>query len=83
MPAIITTTAAVAGLACLEVYKLVWGCRDLSCYRNSNFSLSDCLLLRFQPPPPSVYWVGLSSPGQDGVGGDAQGSWGAPVLSGS
>ncbi|XP_065543746.1 ubiquitin-like modifier-activating enzyme 7 isoform X2 [Lathamus discolor] len=56
MPAIITTTAAVAGLACLEVYKLVWGCRDLSCYRNSNFSLSDCLLLRFQPPPSSVYW---------------------------
>ncbi|KAM8994845.1 ubiquitin-like modifier-activating enzyme 7 isoform 1-T1 [Ara ararauna] len=56
VPAIITTTAAVAGLACLEVYKLVWGCRDLSCYRNSNFSLSDCLLLRFQPLPASVYW---------------------------
>uniref|UniRef100_A0A8C6INT5 Ubiquitin-activating enzyme E1 C-terminal domain-containing protein n=1 Tax=Melopsittacus undulatus TaxID=13146 RepID=A0A8C6INT5_MELUD len=43
VPAIITTTAAVAGLACLELYKLVWGCRDLSCYRNSNFSLSDLL----------------------------------------
>ncbi|XP_061202958.1 ubiquitin-like modifier-activating enzyme 7 isoform X2 [Neopsephotus bourkii] len=56
VPAIITSTAAVAGLACLEVYKLAWGCRDLSCYRNSNFSLSDCLLLRFQPPPSSVYW---------------------------
>uniref|UniRef100_A0A8C3NQ28 E1 ubiquitin-activating enzyme n=1 Tax=Cyanoderma ruficeps TaxID=181631 RepID=A0A8C3NQ28_9PASS len=40
VPAIITTTAAVAGLACLEVYKLVWGCQDLSCYRNSNISLS-------------------------------------------
>uniref|UniRef100_A0A8C3VDA2 E1 ubiquitin-activating enzyme n=1 Tax=Catharus ustulatus TaxID=91951 RepID=A0A8C3VDA2_CATUS len=25
VPAIITTTAAVAGLACLEIYKLVWG----------------------------------------------------------
>ncbi|KFO57934.1 Ubiquitin-like modifier-activating enzyme 1, partial [Corvus brachyrhynchos] len=49
VPAIITTTAAVAGLACLEVYKLVWGCQDLSCYRNSNIGLSDCLLLRFQP----------------------------------
>uniref|UniRef100_A0A8B9J2L4 Ubiquitin-like modifier-activating enzyme 7 n=1 Tax=Amazona collaria TaxID=241587 RepID=A0A8B9J2L4_9PSIT len=35
VPAIITTTAAVAGLACLEVYKLVWGCQDLSCYRNT------------------------------------------------
>ncbi|XP_030356571.1 ubiquitin-like modifier-activating enzyme 7 isoform X2 [Strigops habroptila] len=56
VPAIITTTAAVAGLACLEVYKLVWGCRDLSCYRNSNFCLSDCLLLRVQPLPSSIYW---------------------------
>ncbi|KFV73798.1 Ubiquitin-like modifier-activating enzyme 1, partial [Dryobates pubescens] len=49
VPAIITTTAAVAGLACLEVYKLVWGCQDLKCYRNSNLWLSDCLLLRIQP----------------------------------
>ncbi|XP_009077660.1 PREDICTED: ubiquitin-like modifier-activating enzyme 1, partial [Acanthisitta chloris] len=55
VPAIITTTAAVAGLTCLEVYKLVWGCQDLSCYRNSNISLSDCLLLRIQPLPPFAY----------------------------
>ncbi|KAM4893797.1 ubiquitin-like modifier-activating enzyme 7 [Sylvia borin] len=58
VPAIITTTAAVAGLACLEVYKLVWGCQDLSCYRNSNINLSVCLLLRFQPPPAPTYWYG-------------------------
>ncbi|XP_009475144.1 PREDICTED: ubiquitin-like modifier-activating enzyme 7 [Nipponia nippon] len=58
VPAIITTTAAVAGLACLEVYKLVWGCRDPSCYRNSNLWLSDCLLLRYQPLPPPTYWYG-------------------------
>uniref|UniRef100_A0A8C4XJS3 E1 ubiquitin-activating enzyme n=1 Tax=Falco tinnunculus TaxID=100819 RepID=A0A8C4XJS3_FALTI len=58
VPAIITTTAAVAGLACLEVYKLVWGCQDLSCYRNSNFCLSDCLLLRIQPLPPPTYRYG-------------------------
>lgn len=64
MPAIITTTAAVAGLACLEVYKLVWGCQDLSYYRNSNIRLSDCLLLRVQPLPPPTYRVGPSSPGQ-------------------
>lgn len=64
MPAIITTTAAVAGLACLEVYKLVRGCRDLSCYRNSNLCLSDCLLLRVQPLPPPTYRVGPSPPGQ-------------------
>ncbi|XP_030314416.1 ubiquitin-like modifier-activating enzyme 7 isoform X3 [Calypte anna] len=56
VPAIITTTAAVAGLACLEVYKLVWGCQDLSCYRNSNLFPSCYLLLRFQPPPPHTYW---------------------------
>ncbi|KAM6414068.1 ubiquitin-like modifier-activating enzyme 7 [Rhynochetos jubatus] len=55
VPAIITTTAAVAGLACLEVYKLVWGCQDRSCYRNSNLCLSDCLLLRVQPLPPPTY----------------------------
>ncbi|XP_075369861.1 ubiquitin-like modifier-activating enzyme 7 isoform X1 [Mycteria americana] len=58
IPAIITTTAAVAGLACLEVYKLVWGCRDPSCYRNSNLCLSDCLLLRIQPLPPPTYRYG-------------------------
>ncbi|KFU89086.1 Ubiquitin-like modifier-activating enzyme 1, partial [Chaetura pelagica] len=49
VPAIITTTAAVAGLACLEVYKLVWGCQDRSCYRNSDVFPSGFLLLRFQP----------------------------------
>ncbi|KAJ7424737.1 Ubiquitin-like modifier-activating enzyme 1 [Willisornis vidua] len=58
VPAIITTTAAVAGLACLELYKLVWGCQDLSCYRNSNISLSNCLLLRILPQPPPTYRYG-------------------------
>ncbi|XP_077642346.1 ubiquitin-like modifier-activating enzyme 7 [Lonchura striata] len=58
VPAIITTTAAVAGLVCLEVYKLVWGCQDLSCYRNSNISLAACLLLRVQPPPAPTYRYG-------------------------
>ncbi|XP_074692655.1 ubiquitin-like modifier-activating enzyme 7 isoform X7 [Strix aluco] len=58
VPAIITTTAAVAGLACLEVYKLVWGCQDISYYRNSNLCLSDCLLLRIQPLPPPTYRYG-------------------------
>uniref|UniRef100_A0A8C8E5U0 E1 ubiquitin-activating enzyme n=1 Tax=Otus sunia TaxID=257818 RepID=A0A8C8E5U0_9STRI len=58
VPAIITTTAAVAGLACLEVYKLVWGCQDISCYRNSNLRLSDGLLLRIQPLPPPTYRYG-------------------------
>lgn len=74
VPAIITTTAAVAGLACLEVYKLVWGCQELSCYRNSNISLSACLLLRVQPPPASTYRVGPSSLGKC--------RWGHPGASG-
>ncbi|XP_040502458.1 ubiquitin-like modifier-activating enzyme 7 isoform X2 [Gallus gallus] len=55
VPAIITTTAAVAALACLEVYKLVWRCRDLRCYRNSNLFLSECLLFRIQPLPAPTY----------------------------
>ncbi|POI21083.1 hypothetical protein CIB84_015170 [Bambusicola thoracicus] len=55
VPAIITTTAAVAALACLEVYKLVWRCRDLQCYRNSNLFLSECLLFRIQPLPAPTY----------------------------
>ncbi|XP_062441552.1 ubiquitin-like modifier-activating enzyme 7 isoform X2 [Rhea pennata] len=58
VPAIATTTMAVAGLACLEIYKLVWGCQDRSCYRNSNLCLSDSLLLRVQPLPPSTYRYG-------------------------
>ncbi|KFV84326.1 Ubiquitin-like modifier-activating enzyme 1, partial [Struthio camelus australis] len=49
VPAIATTTVAVAGLACLEIYKLVWGCWDRSCYRNSNLCLSNSLLHRLQP----------------------------------
>uniref|UniRef100_A0A8D2PXL2 E1 ubiquitin-activating enzyme n=1 Tax=Zosterops lateralis melanops TaxID=1220523 RepID=A0A8D2PXL2_ZOSLA len=64
VPAIITTTAAVAGLACLEVYKLVWGCQDLSCYRSSNVNLSACLLHRFLPSPAPTYWVRSSSLGK-------------------
>lgn len=77
MPAIITTTAAVAGLACLEIYKLVWGCQDLSCYRDSNINLSaddqHYLLLRFQPRPAPTYRVGPSSLGKC-VGGHPGGS---------
>uniref|UniRef100_A0A8B9ESL0 Ubiquitin-activating enzyme SCCH domain-containing protein n=1 Tax=Anser cygnoides TaxID=8845 RepID=A0A8B9ESL0_ANSCY len=48
VPAIVTTTAAVAGLVCLEVYKLVWRCQVLSCYRKSTLFLSECLLLPLQ-----------------------------------
>uniref|UniRef100_A0A8C4WD37 Ubiquitin-activating enzyme E1 C-terminal domain-containing protein n=1 Tax=Gopherus evgoodei TaxID=1825980 RepID=A0A8C4WD37_9SAUR len=39
VPAIATTTAAVAGLACLELYKLVWGHQNLGSYCNSFLQL--------------------------------------------
>uniref|UniRef100_A0A8C0J1P7 Uncharacterized protein n=1 Tax=Chelonoidis abingdonii TaxID=106734 RepID=A0A8C0J1P7_CHEAB len=44
VPAIATTTAAVAGLACLELYKLVWGHQNLSSYCNSFLQLAEPLL---------------------------------------
>ncbi|XP_074814480.1 ubiquitin-like modifier-activating enzyme 7 isoform X5 [Natator depressus] len=59
VPAIATTTAAVAGLACLELYKLVWGHQDLGSYRNSFLQLAEPLLARFQPlTPPATYKYG-------------------------
>ncbi|XP_075795698.1 ubiquitin-like modifier-activating enzyme 7 [Pelodiscus sinensis] len=59
VPAIATTTAAVAGLACLELYKLVWGHRHLHSYRNSFLQLAEPLLARFPPlPPPASYKYG-------------------------
>ncbi|XP_019352556.1 ubiquitin-like modifier-activating enzyme 7 isoform X1 [Alligator mississippiensis] len=54
VPAIATTTAAVAGLACLELFKLVWGHQHLSAYCNSFLQLSEPRLTRFQPLPAST-----------------------------
>ncbi|KAL7985934.1 hypothetical protein Chor_011100 [Crotalus horridus] len=56
VPAIATTTAAVAGLTCLELYKLVWQHKDLSSYRHDFLQLSQPFLSRSQPVPcPQVY----------------------------
>ncbi|XP_050816019.1 ubiquitin-like modifier-activating enzyme 7 isoform X3 [Gopherus flavomarginatus] len=52
VPAIATTTAAVAGLACLELYKLVWGHQNLGSYCNSFLQLAEPLLARFHPLSP-------------------------------
>eukprot|EP00066_Takifugu_rubripes_P022978 XP_011612244.1 PREDICTED: ubiquitin-like modifier-activating enzyme 1 [Takifugu rubripes] len=49
IPAIATTTAAVAGLMCLELYKLVQGHRDISSYSTSYFSLSTQYFVWMQP----------------------------------
>uniref|UniRef100_A0A8C0QM61 Ubiquitin-activating enzyme E1 C-terminal domain-containing protein n=1 Tax=Chelonoidis abingdonii TaxID=106734 RepID=A0A8C0QM61_CHEAB len=51
VPAIATTTAAVAGLACLELYKLVWGHQNLSSYCNSFLQLAEPLLSGLAPMP--------------------------------
>ncbi|ETE65178.1 hypothetical protein L345_09049, partial [Ophiophagus hannah] len=56
VPAIVTTTAAVAGLTCLELYKLVWQHKDLGSYRHSSLQLSDLFLSRAKPvPSPQAY----------------------------
>ncbi|XP_034297189.1 ubiquitin-like modifier-activating enzyme 7 isoform X1 [Pantherophis guttatus] len=56
VPAIATTTAAVAGLTCLELYKLVWQHKDLSSYRYGSLQLSAPFLDRCQPlPSPQAY----------------------------
>lgn len=39
IPAVATTTAAVAGLMCLELYKLVQGHKNISSYGTSHFNL--------------------------------------------
>ncbi|KAL8212240.1 UNVERIFIED_CONTAM: hypothetical protein K2H54_041146, partial [Gekko kuhli] len=78
VPAIATTTAAVAGLVCLELYKLVWGHKRLSSYRSTFLRLSEPLLHRCQPhsPQPTYKyhqktwscWERIEVPGVDDKG---------------
>uniref|UniRef100_A0A8D0GCG1 Ubiquitin-activating enzyme E1 C-terminal domain-containing protein n=1 Tax=Sphenodon punctatus TaxID=8508 RepID=A0A8D0GCG1_SPHPU len=57
VPAIATTTAAVAGLVCLELYKLVWGHKDLGSYRQSFLRLAEPMFICIQPCSPSKQQV--------------------------
>ncbi|XP_007953546.1 ubiquitin-like modifier-activating enzyme 7 [Orycteropus afer afer] len=53
IPAIATTTAAVAGLLGLELYKVVGGPRPLGAFRHSYLHLAGNRLSRWIPPAPA------------------------------
>lgn len=57
IPAIATTTAAVAGLMCLELYKLVQGHQKISSYRTAYMYLAAPHFVFSQPTPPQQFEV--------------------------
>eukprot|EP00074_Homo_sapiens_P075149 XP_011532373.1 ubiquitin-like modifier-activating enzyme 7 isoform X4 [Homo sapiens] len=54
IPAIATTTAAVAGLLGLELYKVVSGPRPRSAFRHSYLHLAENYLIRYMPFAPAI-----------------------------
>uniref|UniRef100_A0A8C5YXP3 Ubiquitin like modifier activating enzyme 7 n=1 Tax=Marmota marmota marmota TaxID=9994 RepID=A0A8C5YXP3_MARMA len=54
IPAIATTTAAVAGLVGLELYKVVYGARPLSAFRHSYLHLAENNFMRWVPSAPAT-----------------------------
>ncbi len=61
IPAIATTTAAVAGVMCLELYKLVQGHKKINSYRTSYFMLGVQYFVWSQPSRPQAFEVSNSS----------------------
>ncbi|XP_039972402.1 ubiquitin-like modifier-activating enzyme 1 [Xiphias gladius] len=57
IPAIATTTAAVAGLMCLELYKLVMGHQNISSYRTAYMNLAVQYFVLAKPSPPQQFQV--------------------------
>ncbi|XP_039626934.1 ubiquitin-like modifier-activating enzyme 1 isoform X2 [Polypterus senegalus] len=57
IPAIATTTAAVVGLVCLELYKVIQGHKKLSLYRDSFINLATAYYAQFLPSAAPVYKV--------------------------
>ncbi|XP_073914993.1 ubiquitin-like modifier-activating enzyme 7 isoform X2 [Castor canadensis] len=54
IPAIATTTAAVAGLLVLELYKVVGGPQPLGAYRHSYLNLAENRFDRWVPSAPTI-----------------------------
>ncbi|XP_017356890.1 ubiquitin-like modifier-activating enzyme 7 isoform X5 [Cebus imitator] len=54
IPAIATTTAAVAGLVILELYKVVGGPRPRSAFRHSYLHLAENYFIRYMPFAPAI-----------------------------
>ncbi|XP_053525359.1 ubiquitin-like modifier-activating enzyme 7 isoform X3 [Artibeus jamaicensis] len=54
IPAIATTTAAVAGLMGLELFKVVGGPRPLSAFRHSYLRLAENYFSRYRPRAPAT-----------------------------
>uniref|UniRef100_A0A3Q3IDV5 E1 ubiquitin-activating enzyme n=1 Tax=Monopterus albus TaxID=43700 RepID=A0A3Q3IDV5_MONAL len=57
IPAIATTTAAVAGLMCLELYKLVQGHKKISSYRTAYINLAVQYFVLSQPSRPAQFTI--------------------------
>lgn len=57
IPAIATTTAAVAGLMCLELFKLVQGHKKISSYRTAYLNLAVQYIVLSQPCRPPSFEV--------------------------
>ena len=61
IPAIATTTAAVAGLMCLELYKVVLGHQNIEVYRLASINLAIQRIIMYQPSKPPKFQVRNSS----------------------
>jgi len=65
IPAIATTTAFVAGMVCLELYKYLGGHKDIESYANVYTNLAIPVLQVSEPPPPAKYpapWKSKANP---------------------
>lgn len=53
IPAIVTTTACVSGLVCIELYKLLQGFKNIEAYRSSFINLAIPVFQQGEPFPPT------------------------------